>query len=468
MKNIIDSRDYFLPFQKRWINDESPMKLYPKSRRIGITYGTSYRANRKCLMKGPGFVQYVSSRDLPTAKDFVAKYIAKWASLANAVATGLMGENVQVIDPEKGIQAFVVKYSHGPEIVSLSSTPEAFAGKGGDILLDEVDLHEDPGKLLDMAIPCTTWGNQLEGVSAYSVDGSPDSVFAKLVADAMGSNPMHWSLHFTTLVDAINEGYVEKINEVTGSHWTRDAFLADCRAKCRNEAAFRSQYMCEPCDEGGTLLSYDLIRNNESQEATMDCDFEMLRRCKGDLYLGYDVARKKDLGVLWLDEVLGDVSITRVVRRFRDTPFRVQLDALCRYFELPRLRRGCIDATGMGAMLAESLTDRFKYLVQSLTMTAPVKEALAMLMLQSFQDRQTRNPAEDGIREALHKVRKTVSPTGSVRYEGERDDSGHADEFWARAYALEARSKRGAKTYFNPVPFDRERLTGSREEALCV
>jgi len=29
--------EYFLPYQKRWILDDSAMKLYAKSRRIGIT-----------------------------------------------------------------------------------------------------------------------------------------------------------------------------------------------------------------------------------------------------------------------------------------------------------------------------------------------------------------------------------------------------------------------------------------------
>jgi len=466
---MIDPRNYFLPYQLRWINDDSEMKLYEKTRRAGITYSTSYKAHSKCMnSRDKNFVVWISSKDELTARECVSVYIAKWCELSNVIAKGLAGDNVEVIDPEHGIRAFVVEYAHGPRIYSLSSTPEAFAGKGGDILLDEVDLHKDPGKLLDMAIPCTTWGGKLEAVSAYSPDGSPDSVFAKLCKDAKGSNPMGWSFHRTTIMDAIAEGFVEKVNEVTGKTTTREEFLQKIRAKCRNEAAFRSQYMCEPSDEGGTLLSYELIGLNESSEASLDCDMETLKRCRGDLYLGYDVARKHDLGVLWLDEVLGDVSITRVVRRFKNTPFRVQLDALCRYFSLPKLRRGCIDATGMGAMLAEELIHRFGYLAQALTMTAPAKEALAMLMLQSFQDRQTRNPADDSIRESLHKVKKTVSPTGSIRYDADRDEAGHADEFWARAYALEARSKKSAKTYFTPVPFGRERLTGNREEALCV
>ena len=88
---------YFLPYQQRWINDESPLKLYEKSRRVGITYATSYRAVRKCLRErdGSAFTQWVSSRDALTAKEFVTDYVAMWCREANAVARGLQGDDVE-------------------------------------------------------------------------------------------------------------------------------------------------------------------------------------------------------------------------------------------------------------------------------------------------------------------------------------------------------------------------------------
>jgi len=459
MKLSVREMDYFLPYQVDWILDDSPMKLSEKSRRVGYTYSTSYRSNRKCLSRPPDFIQYVSSRDLPTAKDFVAVYVAKWAKMANAIATGLMGENEIIVDPEKGIRAFVVKYAHGPQIISLSSTPEAFAGKGGDVLLDEVDLHPDPGTLLDMATPCTIMGGQVEAVSAYKPDGSPDSVFAKVCQDAKGANPMDWSFHRTTLLDAIDQGYVEKVNEITGRKQTREEFIASCRAKCRTEAAWRSQYLCEPSDEGGTLLSYELIGLNESPEASLDYDYEKLKRCAGDLYLGMDIGRRHDLGMIWLDELLGDVSVTRVVRVFDRRPFREMREALYSFLELPSMRRACIDESGLGMQLAEEAKERFGYLVEPLTLSGPVKEVLAMQALRYFQDRKTRNPASEPIREAFHKIKKTVTPAGNVRFDGDRDDAGHVDEFWARALALNARLKPqdiAAPVVFTPAMLGRE------------
>ena len=47
--------------------------------------------------------------------------------------------------PERGIRAFVATYeATGSRVVSLSSTPEAFAGKGGDVLIDEAISTRTP------------------------------------------------------------------------------------------------------------------------------------------------------------------------------------------------------------------------------------------------------------------------------------------------------------------------------------
>lgn len=38
----IDLNEYFLPYQKRWLEDKSKFKIWEKSRRIGATYVQSY------------------------------------------------------------------------------------------------------------------------------------------------------------------------------------------------------------------------------------------------------------------------------------------------------------------------------------------------------------------------------------------------------------------------------------------
>jgi phage FluMu gp28-like protein len=454
--NLIETirRDYFLSFQRQWITDESAMKWYAKSRRIGITYGTSYRTHRKCLQRR-NFTQWITSRDMLTAKEFVTDYLAKWAKVANVIAKGLNGDNVQVVDELHGITAFIVDYETGSRAISLSSTPEAFAGKGGDVLIDEGDLHKDFGKLLDMAMPCTTWGNQLEVVSALRVDGDPGRPFVQTMRDIeAGNNPQGWSYHKTTIEEAVKQGFVEKINEVTGSDWTREAWLKMMRAKCRTEGAWQSQYMIVPQDAGGSLLTYELIGGCEIDGKAPEG--------KGPVYIGMDIGRVHDLSVIWVLQRLGDVCWTRDVRVLDKTPYRIQLDILGGMINDYKANRVCIDSTGIGNMLAEEAQRLYgQYRVEPVGFTAPVKEDMAMHMLAAFEDRLVRIPVAREIREDLHKIRKAVTAAGNIRYEGDRDDAGHSDRFWALALALHAAGDDSGPVHAEALDADdNPRLTG--------
>ncbi len=331
---------YFLPYQQRWINDESPLKLYEKSRRIGITYGTSYRAVRKCLREkdGSSFVQWVSSRDSLTAKEFITDYVAMWCREANAVARGLEGDNVEVVDEQRGITAFVVRFNNGARICSLSSNPLAFAGKGGDILLDEMDLHENQETLYAMAYPCITWGGQLEIVSAYSADGSENTQFAQLCREAAAENPKGFSFHRTTLDDAIAEGFVEKVNEVKRKKGrptqTREEFREQIRRGCVNLGAFESQYLCipnqatgqqaiSPVDLAAAKKKFEILRAHLTGDAgPLDLADPCVSVYAEPSYwrdlaqlggwsraaFGWDIAVTGDLACIWLNHRLpGDI-----------------------------------------------------------------------------------------------------------------------------------------------------------------
>ena len=82
---------YFLPYQEAWINDDSPLKVAEKSRRVGFTYASSYRMFQKCMRRGKGFTQWVSSRDQLTAQELIRDYISMWCKLANVAAKGMTG-----------------------------------------------------------------------------------------------------------------------------------------------------------------------------------------------------------------------------------------------------------------------------------------------------------------------------------------------------------------------------------------
>jgi len=450
---------YFLPYQDAWIDDDAVLKLAEKSRRVGYTYAASYRMFRKCMGDRPaGFTQWVSSRDMFTAQELIRDYVARWCKLANVAAAGMYGDNVQVIDADKDIRAFVCEFPGGRRIVSLASTPEAFAGKGGDVFLDEVDLHKDSGRLVDMAMPCITWGNQLEAVSAYRVDGSKNTPWARMVAEAKGANPQGASLHRVSIYDAVEQGLVEKIGEVTGNPVARKTFLSDLRARCRTVAAWQSQYELIVQDAAGKLITIEQIMGCEATFAEIET---MLKTYPtAPRFAGYDVARKIHAAA-WHEYARIGVSLVLARReKNRNRPFDEQegwIRSRLRDAGRPRIARMAIDATGLGMHMAERLVRDFPGRVDGVNLESTRRHELCMLLADRFQRHRILVSADDQLRADLNAPLKSFATNGALRivvpsFLDDAGDRSHADEFMASVLAASA-ADGPAGPHFLPRPF---------------
>jgi phage FluMu gp28-like protein len=186
----------------------------------------------------------------------------------------------------------------------------------------------------------------------------------------------------------------------------------------------------------------------------------------GEFYLGIDIGRHRDRTVFWVDHVtvgpsdarpgavgpdedwgrapLGPTAhtaVARLVRTLSNTPFAEQLAFARELLSLPGpdgrplIRRACIDATGMGAPLAEALEREFGPRVEPVTFTAAVKEDLAYRVKRRMEQRLDLIPDAPEIARAFGAVKKLVTAAGNTRFDAERTDLGHADEFWAKALA---------------------------------
>ena len=62
---------FFLPYQQRWINDNSRLKIIEKSRQIGISMATAYRLVREHAQRNCRYDAWIASRDEIQAKLFL-------------------------------------------------------------------------------------------------------------------------------------------------------------------------------------------------------------------------------------------------------------------------------------------------------------------------------------------------------------------------------------------------------------
>ncbi|GIV45761.1 MAG: hypothetical protein KatS3mg036_0579 [Ignavibacterium sp.] len=118
-------RKYFLDYQIDWLNDNSQIKIWEKSRRIGATYVQAYEDVRDVVLGNVPAVWF-SSADESAAKEYIL-YCAQWAKLFDKGARDL-GE--QVLESDKSIKTFTIEFTNGKRINALSSNPKAFRFKG--------------------------------------------------------------------------------------------------------------------------------------------------------------------------------------------------------------------------------------------------------------------------------------------------------------------------------------------------
>jgi len=421
---------YFLPYQDEWIADRSRLKIIQKSRQAGISYADAYDSVIKASPKGALFDVWVSSRDEAQAKLYLED-CKHWARVLQLVADDL-GEIV--FDAANNFSAYVLQFNNGRRIYCLSSNPNALAGKRGHVKLDEFALHHDQRLLYRVAKPVTTWGGTLSIISTHR---GANSVFNQLIRDITeNGNPMGWSLHTVPIRKAVEQGLVERINSKSGGHESREEFLERIKTECIDEEQWLQEYCCVPADESSAFITFEMIHACET-----DClrDYNYLLHRQNDLYLGMDTGRKHDLSVIDVGEKIGDVVWDRYRIILKNKSFSEQEHELYRLLALPRMKRACIDATGLGMQLAERARQQFGWKVEPITFTAAVKEEMAYRLRAAFEDKLLRIASDLELRADLRGIKKEVTTSGHIRFAGESEDS-HCDRFWALALRLYALS----------------------------
>lgn len=446
-----------LDYQERWVKDRSRLKLAEKSRQIGWTWATAYRLVREKSLVGARNDAWISSRDDIQARLFLEDCKA-FAGLLQIAAKDL-GESV--ID-ESGHSAHVLRMATGLRLNSMSSNPDAQAGKRGDRVLDEFPVHPDPRKLYAIAYPGITWGGSLEIFGTHRGSGN---FFNQLIREIHEKgNPKGWSFHRVTLQDALNSGLLVKLQSKLPADDERQEmdeaqYFDFIRRGCPDEETFLQEFMCVPADDASAFIPWELLdgctfRQGEEWELTL----EQAAANTNGIYSGLDIGRDHDLTSFTAVEKLPGLRPVRKRIDLKGLPFSEQEAILYPWFEV--CRRVAIDRTGIGRQFAERATQRFgKGKIEEFNFTAPSKEELAYPLRAAFEDRSVRIPFEDdALKSDIRALRKEVTKGGTIRFTADRGKNGHADRAWGLALALHAaKSGLGGPFEYDPIETHRGR-----------
>ncbi|PWG62847.1 terminase large subunit domain-containing protein [Spiribacter halobius] len=378
-----------LPYQSRWVEDRSAVKVIEKSRRIGLSYAEAADAVLHAAAAGGANVYYISYD-----KEMTAGFIqdcAQWARAFQAAA-GEIQESV-LEQGDRQILTFVIKFDSGHQIQTFSSNPRNLRSKGrpGErLVIDEAAFVDDLEELLKAALAMTMWGGAVHIISTHNGEENP---FNQLVTDIRAGR-QDYALHRVTLDDALADGLYQRICQVTGRPWSaeaeRDWREALIRRYRPNEA---EELFCVPAMGGGAYLPRSLVEPrmaeapvirfegdrafNTAPEPSRAVQMEdWIRDELLPLLAGLDRSRRHVLGMDFARSghlsVLAPMEIGATLHRtvpllveLRNVPHKQQEQVLFALGDrLPRLSGVKIDATGNGSYIAESAHDHWGSLVE--------------------------------------------------------------------------------------------------------
>ena len=395
-------------YQKRWLEDRSRFKIGMWSRQCGKSFSTALEVVLDCLERKTLWV--LLSRGERQSKELMRK-VGDFCRAMGVVVDELEGRfRIDKTD----VALLEAHLPNGSRVVGLPANPDTARGFSGNVVLDEMAFHHDSRAIWTALFPTITRGYAIRVIS------TPNGKLNKFY-DLWAHGGAQWSRHKVDIHTAVADGLPVDVEQL--------------RAGISDPIAWQQEYECDFVDAATALLTYELIDGCEDPLASLDG----AGIGQGDLVLGVDIGRKRDLTVLWTLERVGDVLWTREVLAMERAPFRAQQEAMWARLAQPKLRRCCIDATGMGMPLAEEAVRLYGSKVEAVTFSAAAKEDLAIRLLRQFQDKRVRIPVDRLVREDLHSVQRLTTAAGNVRYDASREETGtHADHFWALALAVHA------------------------------
>ncbi len=477
-----------LPYQRQWIADDASVKVYEKSRRIGITWAESADA---ALDAGTslGSDWWYIGYNKEMAQEFV-EAAAGWARRFNQAVQRT--EEIMVADPDKDILAYRIHFRSGHKIVGLSSRPSNLRGKQGVAIIDEAAFHEELSELLKAALAFTIWGGRVHVISTHNGAANP---FNQLVLDIRaGRRP--YSLHRTTLDDALSQGLYRAICRDAEVPWTtigENAWRTELMAEYGSDG--EEELLCVPSSSSGVFLSSALI------EARMNAAIPVLRwNCapsvieRGNAALtkdaedwiaaelapamtrldpesmscfGEDFGRSGDLTVIWPLQIAADlVRRTPFLVELRNVPFKLQAQVLFYVIDrLPRFIGGAMDARGNGQYLAEEAVLKYGARVEQVMLSVDWYRENMPRYKAAFEDAKIEIPRHADILadHRLLRMQQGVARLTERRVRGGDGHQRHGDSAIAGALAFYASYSNHQEYDYIPVNSRSARMQLDRE-----
>lgn len=472
-----DVPEIFLNYQKRWIEDESDVKIGEKSRRVGFSW---CEAGDDALLaaRANGMDVFYISYNQDMTRQFIED-CADWSRFYN-LAAGEVEDFIWIDEnaENKGIHAFRIVYPGAFKIIALSSRPSNLRSKQGKVVIDEAAFVDDLRALLKAAMAFLMWGGK---VVIFSTHFGEDNPFNELILSVRaGKKP--YSLHRVTIDDAIADGLYKRICLRLNKTWSHDAEI-EWRQKLFEFYGDDAdeELLCIPSNGSGIYFPRTLIKRCMSADRPViswHCKqgFEILdeeTRCRAadDFchdqllpilntldpnarhYFGEDFGRSGDLTDIWtLEETTALRYVTPFICELRNVPFQQQKQILFFIIDhLPNFSGGALDARGNGQYLAEVTMQKYgEHLIKQVMLSNNWYRENMPKYKAAYEDNNIEIPEHIDILEdhrAITMIKGIAKPPDGSHKKGSDGHQRHSDSAVAGALAIYAVNSIDADTW---------------------
>lgn len=443
-----------LGYQQRWVADQSPFKLFEKSRRTGITWAEAaddvlIAAAEKSA--GGQNVYYIG-----TDQEMTEEYIqacAMWSKAFNRAAGEIEQGFWDEDEDDKHIKTFSIRFpDSGHKILALASRPRKLRGRQGVLVGDEAAFQDDLLELIKAAMAFLIWGGKVRIISTH--DGE-DNEFNGLINDVRAGK-RDGSVHRITFREAVDQGLYKRVCLRKGIAWSQaeqDAWVAGVYGYYGTDADEELDVI--PASGSGVFLSSALILQRMTEATPLvrghwDNGFSLMPERSRQIELedwcsehllphlkaldperahgfGLDFGRLRDLTVLPVLEEGKDLrQRVKLWIELANCPYRQQEQVLKFVIDrLPRFKKGAMDATGNGLALAEYAQQQWGTLrIEAVKLSDSFYLENMPHFQAGFQDGTLLDvPRDDEIRDDLRAIKKIrgVPKLGSARTQGGGD-----------------------------------------------
>lgn len=402
-------------FQRSFLNSRARYRWVTKSRQVGFSYVIALEALARCHLRKEYSAHLVSfSRE--EAKNKLDAARAAYDSLP-------LGVRRRLVTDAKTELAFASATGVSRIFVHPSKAPR---GYNGDIYLDELAHYQNDRRVYTGSTALVIRGSQLTGCSTPL---GKRGVFWEVAVQAQAQYPQYrrwqvpWWLCTTFCAEpalaiaAVRDG--ARTTELVERFGTAD--LA-AQLQALGLEAFEQEFCCAFSNTSGAYFDAEEVLAC-TEDLDLVTDPLALPRARGRYVAGFDVGQTRDNSVLSIFDENEDTfrCVAHVV--FEKMPLHLQEVELRRLLHAGLLSRLTIDATGLGAQLANSLADSHAC-VRATPTTAAAKDRWVTQVRTLLETRRIVLPRD---RRLVADFEHQADPHGRREYDLRR----RADRAWA-------------------------------------